>query len=422
MSQKPQAAQLLIEWDREWVRVHFVESANTKEGASLSEIDGVNGKTAVLLLSRRLILQRSIALPDAQKSDVLVALKMKLVDVFPIPASELAFDFIPTSEKNDNGRVCNVFAARTSDIAEVIDVCTKLGIVIQQIVPVQALTIKVAEQNAVSSGIFAERFGDQVNLDVYRYGDLVSSKIVDLNSLDNEIARMKAMTGEGSKTYSYNVTLDGTEQKLASPFLGAFYQSNLILDLEPEEYRTNRTEKLRKDRHKKCYLIFISSLAIAALVGDNYMTRTNALAAEEAKYQVRTNNEKTLAEGLEGKATKVKPANDLLIKAFEPAQPSSDIMKIISGLLPKDTWLTGVTFERGKPLQIRGITKHPTLVSQYLTDLTNEADSTKQNRFRDVRLTYANSGDIQGIQTVQFSITAFPVGNLPILEAGKKKK
>ena len=87
MSQKPQSAQLLIEWDREWVRVHFVESSTTKEGISLEAIEGVNGKTAVLLLSRRLILQRSIALPDAQKSDVLVALKMKLVDVFPIPAS-----------------------------------------------------------------------------------------------------------------------------------------------------------------------------------------------------------------------------------------------------------------------------------------------------------------------------------------------
>ena len=66
MSQKPLAAQLFIEWDREWVRVYFVDSSNTKEGANLESIDGVNGKTAILMLSRRLVLQRSIALPDAQ--------------------------------------------------------------------------------------------------------------------------------------------------------------------------------------------------------------------------------------------------------------------------------------------------------------------------------------------------------------------
>ena len=416
MSQKPQAAQLLIEWDREWVRVHFVDSSTTKEGVNLEAIDGINGKTAILLLSRRLILQRSIALPDAQKSDVLVALKMKLVDVFPIPASELAFDYIPTTEKNDQGRVCNVFAAKTTDINEVIAVCSKFGIVIQQIVPVQALTLKAAEQNSLSSGIFVERFGDFVNLDVYRYGDLVSSKVVDLNSLDNEIARMNAMTGEGSKTFSYNVTLDGAEQKLPAPFINSFAKSGLTLDLEPEEYRTTRDEKTRSDRHRKCYLLFVAGLAIAAFVGNDYMSRTDALAKEEAKYQRRTKNLMELTVRDESNATKIKPAADLLTRSFEPAQKSSDIVKVVSMLLPRDTWLTGMTFERGKPLQIRGTSKKTELVSQFVLGLS------KQKRFRDVRLSYANSGDIGGVATVQFSITAFPVGNLPLIETGKKKK
>ena len=416
MSQKPQAAQLLIEWDREWVRVHFVESATTKEGASLDAIEGVNGKTAILLLSRRLILQRSIALPDAQKSDVLVALKMKLVDVFPIPASELAFDFIPTTEKNDHGRVCNVFAARNSDIADVIAICTKSNIQIQQIVPAQALTIKAAEQNSVSSGVFAERFGDFVNLDVYHYGDLISSKVVDLNSLDNEISRMKALTGEGTKTFAYNVKLDGTEQVLPAPFINSFFQSGLTLDLEPEEYRQSRTEKIRKARHKNCYLLFLVGLAIAALVGDDYMTRTAEMATQEAKFARTTKNALAQTVSDESKATKQKPASDQLLKAFEPAQKPSDILKTISLLLPTDTWLTGVTFERGKTILIRGTSKNSSLVSTYVSGLS------KQKRFRDVRLMYANGGDIEGTPTVQFSIVAFPVGNLAIIESGKKKK
>jgi Tfp pilus assembly protein PilN len=416
MSQKPQAAQLIIEWDREWVRVHFAESATTREGASLDAIDGINGKTAILLLSRRLILQRSVALPDAQKSDVLVALRMKLVDIFPIPASELAFDFIPTTEKNDNGRVCNVFAARTADISEVIALCNKLDIQIQQIVPAQALTLKVAEKNAVSSGIFAERFGDFVNLDVYRYGDLISSKVVDLNSLDNEIARMKAMAGEGSNTYAYNVKLDGTEQILDSPYINSYFSSGLTLDLEPEEYRESRNEKIRKDIHRKCYLLFIAGLAIAALIGDDYMRKSAKIAADQASYDRKTKNLTAITLSDEAKATSLRPSAGLLNAAFQPAQQPSDILKVISGLLPQDTWLTGVTFERGKPLIIRGTSKKSTLVSAYLVDLG------KQNRFRDVRLTYVNTGDIDGTPIVQFSITTFPVGNLPLVDEGKKKK
>jgi Tfp pilus assembly protein PilN len=416
MSQKPQAAQVIIEWDREWVRVHFVDSSNTKEGATLEGIDGVNGKTAILLLSRRLILQRSIALPDAQKSDVLVALKMKLVDVFPIPASELAFDFIPTTEKNEHGRICNVFAAKTTDINEVIAVCSKLGIVIQQIVPAQALTLKAAEQNSLSSGIFAERFGDFVNLDVYRYGDLVSSKVVDLNSLDNEIARMKAMTGDGSKTFAFNVNLDGSEQKLSAPFINSYAKSGLTLDLEPEEYRTTRDDKIRKDRHRMCYLVFVAGLIIAGAIWWDYSDRTSKLSAEQARSAKSTKNLLAITLSDESKAAKLKPAADLLVKSFEPAQKSSDILKVISLLLPSDTWLTSVTFERGKPLQIRGTSRKSVLVSTYVVGLS------KQNRFRDVRLVYANSGDINGVSTVQFSITAFPVGNLPLIDTGKKKK
>ena len=340
---------------------------------------------------------------------------MKLVDVFPIPASELAFDFIPTTEKNENGRVCNVFAARTADITEIIAICTKLGIQIQQIVPAQALTLKIAEQNAVSSGIFVERFGDLVNLDVYRYGDLLSSKVVDLHSLDNEISRMRAMTGDGSKILSYNVSLDGTEQKLPAPFISVWPQSELTLDLEPEEYRFERNEKSRKDRHRKCYLIFLAGLAVAALVGDDYMSKSTKIANAQTAYEKKNKIALLKTQNDESKAAEKRPGAELLLRSFEPAQPPGDILKVISSLLPADTWLTGVTFERGKAMILRGTSKKSTFVSTYMMELS------KQSRFRDVRLTYVNSGDIDGIPTVQFSITAFPVGNLPLTDLKKKK-
>lgn len=415
MSQKQQRAQLLIEWDREWVRVQVSESAQLREAATLDQIEGIGGKTAVLLMSRRLVLQRSITLPDAQKSDALVALKMRLADVFPIPASELAFDFIPTSDKNENGRVCNVYAARTSDIAEAIETCQKLGIQIQQIVPAQALTIKLAEQNAVSSGIFVERFGDFVNLDAFKYGEPVSSKLSTLDLLDTELARLKAMTGESTKVLSYNVSLDGTEQKLASPHLASYYQIAPTIDLEPEEFRWARIEKVRHQHHRQAYMIFAAGFVIAAFTVNDVMTRNDAYAKEEAKYKNRTKRVKAEADKNITASTKLKPQATQFETAFKPAQQPSDVLKVISGLIPKNTWLTSVVFERGKLLQIRGTTQKPQLVSAYASSLS------EQKRLRDVRLVFVNSGDIEGTPTVQFNITAFPVGNLPMLETGKKK-
>ena len=92
MNQKHERPQLIIEWDKDWTRVIFTESGQTRESSSLSAIEGVQGKSAIVLVSRRNILSRVLSLPDATRSDVLIDPKMKLGDVFPIPAHELTFD------------------------------------------------------------------------------------------------------------------------------------------------------------------------------------------------------------------------------------------------------------------------------------------------------------------------------------------
>jgi hypothetical protein len=75
MNQKPTRPNLIIEWDREWTRVHFVDSAQIKEGTGIGSIEGVGGKTAVVVLSRRLVMHRSMALPESARNDTLVVLK-----------------------------------------------------------------------------------------------------------------------------------------------------------------------------------------------------------------------------------------------------------------------------------------------------------------------------------------------------------
>ncbi len=78
--------------------------------------------------------------------------------------------------------------------------------------------------------------------------------------------------------------------------------------------------------------------------------------------------------------------------------------------MPEGAWLTGLTWERGKPIQIRGTALNSDLVSELIASLAvNE-------RLRDVELQYANDGEIETTPVVQFNVTAHVVGNLPLAE------
>jgi Tfp pilus assembly protein PilN len=90
-------------------------------------------------------------------------------------------------------------------------------------------------------------------------------------------------------------------------------------------------------------------------------------------------------------------------------------MLLSSNRIPEGAWLNGFSLERGKLLQVRGTSKSSETVSEYMRNLQAEP------RLRDVRLVSANNAAIETNQVVQFSVSAFPVGNLPLIEFGKKK-
>jgi Tfp pilus assembly protein PilN len=85
-------------------------------------------------------------------------------------------------------------------------------------------------------------------------------------------------------------------------------------------------------------------------------------------------------------------------------------LALASALAPSDVWLTGVTFERGKPLLVRGTALSGASVAAYLQSLSG------QSRFRDVKLVFANDATIETTQVQQFSISAHAVGNLPLTD------
>ena len=97
-----------------------------------------------------------------------------------------------------------------------------------------------------------------------------------------------------------------------------------------------------------------------------------------------------------------------LRRAFQPAQPLSDISAVVDDSLPPGAWLTGLTVERGKPLDLRGTAK----TAGDVTRLVNALSASP--RFRDVRLVFANSALIGKVPVIQFNVSAVCVGNLPM--------
>ncbi|HEV2473953.1 MAG TPA: PilN domain-containing protein, partial [Chthonomonadales bacterium] len=103
-----------------------------------------------------------------------------------------------------------------------------------------------------------------------------------------------------------------------------------------------------------------------------------------------------------------------LKRAFHPAQPISDLMALIDDRTPANAWLTGLTIERGKPIQVRGDARTADDVASFVSALGSTP------RLRDVKLLFNNSFKIENTQVVQFDIAATAVGNLPMPQPPKK--
>jgi Tfp pilus assembly protein PilN len=414
MSQAQQKAQVIIEFDRDWVRAYFADSATLREGASLATIEGISGKRAVVILSRRMVFHRAVSLPEASRSDTLTVLKLKLSEVFPLPPNSLAFDYLPTAERDMNGRVCDVYAAKIEDIREVLSLCDVSKIQVQKIVPAPALSIQVAAKEGFKNGIVAERFGDFINLDAIENGQLKTFRQANTNTVDTELARLKSVASD--ELLSFGVSLGGREQKLSGAHLTRFAELSPIIDLEPEEYRSQKEEGARAKRHRQGYLVFAAGLCVSALTINEASLDSAVREKAEKKAKNQLKGLTTIANSEESKLASLKPQADQIKRAFMPAQKTSDVIKVASLLVPKGAWLTGIVVERGKPMQIRGSATNSLAVAAYLDSLT------KQKRFRDVRLLFSNRTESEGNTIVQFSVSAFPVGNLPIVETGSKKK
>jgi Tfp pilus assembly protein PilN len=417
MSRKNASYQLIIEWSPTWVRVHSVGFGAPQEAATLSQISDLNGKIAVVAIARSKTLHRVIDLPDSSKSDAMMALRQRLGDLFPIPAAQLAYDIIRTDELSEFGRKHHVFAVRTSDIETLIAEFESAGVTVNQIIPAALLAETAAGQQGLREAILVERFGEDANVDVITRGMLQSSRQIPVAEALTAVNQVRSLATEGAVVAETGLRLDLATQQLAGTHGSQLTADRAFpVDLEPETYRTKREEGARRKRHTQSYLVGAAGLVISLYTATMYLDNADAESKMQAKLKKHV---KTLEERTNRVTTdlaKFQKPYAQLKRGFEPAQKFTDILAVVSTLVPKGVWLSGVNLERGKTLQLRGTAKNAEQVNDYLASLT------KQQRLRDVRLVFLTTGEIEDQPVVQFSISAFPIGNLPTIEVGKAKK
>lgn len=406
----------ILEIDRGAVRFFAPGVTTGTTARSIEELDPalLRGKTIHVVLGRSLTFVRSIALPEASAGDTAVLVRGKLGDLFPVPPTELSHDLERTNQLSAEGRMVTVFATRNEVVNSVLASSKELGFEIACMTPTASLA-KEATGNQLNA-IVVERLPGGYGLDVIQNGVLTMSRAVGENhSVGSEVARLQALFGESpASVFASTGVIEASGTTTIAP-LATTVPTDPKIDLEPAAVREGREERGRQRRKRLGLLVFAAGAVTLALAVNEFYDQTAKVEQAQKKANAEVSRMTKLQTLVEAEVNNLNPQAEKLNRAFQPAQRLSDIAKIVSQITPEGAWLNGIVLERGKMISVRGTATDSEAVARFVKALA------EQKRFRDVKLLFANSAEIESEPVVQFSVTAIAVGNLPVIDASKKK-
>lgn len=382
------------------------------------------GRNLLVALSRRTAFIRAYRVPNTSRAEVGRILDVQIGQLFPIPSSEVSYDFHLTDDVDQEGRLAIVAAVRSSDLVAMFDQARLAGLNVVQVVPAALGSALLAKQLGQPSGAVVQRLADGLAIDIVSNGELRYSR---LTPVPESALNIEA---EVSRTFAAAVLpccptiaagglvlpeADATTDRWSIEYL---LGASLDIHIQTPAQRAAIELVETRRRTRLALLIFLASLLVLTFA---YFRWSDA-AALRAKSEATWTREIAQAKRIRDENIKTSSAlvdmQGKLQRAFAPAQGIGDVVTIASNAVPSGIWLTGISLERGKALSIRGTAKTSELVAQYQQALIADP------RFRDVTLVFATVSKIDEIPVYQFSISAFPVGNLPLVDpdAGKKKK
>lgn len=398
------SSSLHVEWAPGSIRVLNPITGHIDTAA---EFTGLNGRLAghkrVLVgIARNHVFVRLIRLPRASSSDLRLLVTAQLARLMPLPPGDLVFDVIQTADKDADGYLTLVAAMRTADLRQLATELKSAGLTAMRVLPIALAAPEVAEAAGKQDAVLVDTAGPGAAIDIVTGGVLRLSRATAAGiDLDTEVQRTVAAAG----ATGHPVVDAGTGS--AGTCLQALDQVQHFHFELPEE-------KAKRALRKRLAGVRMATLAAGCAIcfaTAAWLDRGGAMAKVD---QVERGNN-TQINGLKKKqameSALVKQGSErqlVLATAFEPAQTVSEVVQFVGDELPAGAWLTGLTVERGKSIQIRGAATDSNAVARYVSALGMNP------RLTEARLVSANSVKVGKQPVVQFSIVAVVAGDSPM--------
>jgi len=295
------------------------------------------------------------------------------------------------------------------------------GIQIAQTMPIGLASALIAREQGLPNAAILEDGAEGISLDLVTNGDVQVSRILQSRG-------SAAMRAEVDRTFQANelpcadviaagnLLFEHADRATSLSALEALSRERIDFSLELADQAAARKKKQESGRTRIAALMAVSALLMAALLWDERDRAATEVRTGEARWAGVLKKERSIRDGVLTETSKLQKVESAIKLAFQPAQSPADILVALGNATPTSVWLTGITLERGKPVQVRGASTDSAGVKQFLEKL-NASD-----RFRDVKLSFANDAKIDDVPVSQFALTATAVGNLPLAEPDKKKR
>ncbi|HVK06203.1 MAG TPA: PilN domain-containing protein [Armatimonadaceae bacterium] len=404
---------LHVEWSPGFVRAVDVASGRSAQGANLAEVASVldGHREALVGAGRGVVFLKGIRLPKAAPADLRQLLAVRVGQLFPLPSDQLAFDFFQTADQNAEGVLTIVAAIRAQDLAQIRAEFQQAGVRVSRVMPVALGAPAVARRAGVESALVVEDSPGGWNLDVVQDGTLRFSRVAPAaGDLSLESQRTLAAAGAGSLSTVAAGKATGLDALGADGMtpLHLLGEAQHAFAFERPEERAAEEKKRVATKTRFAALMAVSAALLATFVWVEHSDAGAEVKRSEGVWARELSKVRSIRDAEIGKVQRVTAIQSSLKRALEPAQPISDVAMVVGDSLPPSVWLSGLSVERGKPVQIRGTATRSNDVAALVDSLAASP------RFRDVKLVFANSGRIEETPVVQFSITATAVGNLPM--------
>lgn len=408
----------VIEWSSNHVR-SFVPGVGMTEGIP------AGAAVARVALARRNTFVRNVGIPNVGAADAEKILRLQLPKVFPVAAEDLVFAYRLASESMPEGRAAIVSAARADILRSLHAQTREAGVRVTEVVPAAYGSQLLAKSMALADVAVVDRTPDDWTIDIIANGELRYSRTVPLETdaaaLEAEICRTFGMAGMpcGKILAASGLDLEfadiRSEKSTLESLLGSEAEG-LRIGLELPEVLAKRAQGEIAKRARLSVLMAVAAIAAGAFVFFERAEDVEKVRLAETAYKKDADAMREAKDAIQSDVTALRPKQELLDRAFRPAQRASDVLGAITALVPSDIWLTGVMFDRGKPVQLRGTALDSNSVARFLESLS------ENRRFRDVKLVFANDALIEETRVNHFSISLHAVGNLPLVESRSTRR